>query len=277
MVGVRIDNLAGGPVWGTSSRRGGRTIGLIDGPASVDIAIPSLPLLEGVYDLTVALTDHTEVHPYDHLGSADSLRGPPVQVVRHRRRQHPRRVDDHRRTGRRPDRFADAVHAGRERATTDRRRSRSSSSPTARVPSSSTPWTPSSGPYADPPRGDRRRRPAGRRSPQDSRVASRRSPDITLIEVDENLGFSGGNNLGAHHATGELLCFLNPDVVVGPGWLEPLVASLDDPTVGIAAPVLVNVDGSLQEAGQLDVRRWVHAAVGGPEVCQVTGVERLQS
>ena len=32
VVGVRIDSLVGGPVWGTSSRRGGRTIGLIDGP-----------------------------------------------------------------------------------------------------------------------------------------------------------------------------------------------------------------------------------------------------
>ncbi len=40
-------------VWETSTRRNGRTIGLIDGPASVKIAIPSLPLLEGVYDLTV--------------------------------------------------------------------------------------------------------------------------------------------------------------------------------------------------------------------------------
>ena len=66
VVGVRIDSLAGGPVWGTSTRRSGRTIGLIDGPARVDVSIPSLPLLEGVYDLTVALTDHTEVHPYDH-------------------------------------------------------------------------------------------------------------------------------------------------------------------------------------------------------------------
>ena len=27
---------------------------------------PHLPLLEGVYDLTVALSDHTEMHPYDH-------------------------------------------------------------------------------------------------------------------------------------------------------------------------------------------------------------------
>ena len=54
------------PVWGTNTRRSGRTIGLLDGPARVDIAIASLPLLEGVYDLTVALTDHTEMHPYDH-------------------------------------------------------------------------------------------------------------------------------------------------------------------------------------------------------------------
>jgi ABC-2 type transport system ATP-binding protein len=66
VVGVRIDSLAGVEVWSTSTRRNGRTIGLIDGPASVDIAIASLPLLEGVYDLTVSLTDHTEVHPYDH-------------------------------------------------------------------------------------------------------------------------------------------------------------------------------------------------------------------
>jgi ABC-type polysaccharide/polyol phosphate transport system ATPase subunit len=66
VVGVRVDTLAGSPVWGTTTRRGGRTIGLIDGPASVDVAIPSLPLLEGVYDLTVSLTDHTEIHPYDH-------------------------------------------------------------------------------------------------------------------------------------------------------------------------------------------------------------------
>jgi len=66
VVGVRIDSLAGNPVWGTTTRRSGRTIGRLDGPARVDLHIPQLPLLEGVYDLTVGLTDHTEVHPYDH-------------------------------------------------------------------------------------------------------------------------------------------------------------------------------------------------------------------
>jgi len=65
VVVVRIDSLSGSTVWETSTRRNGRTIGLIDGPASVKIAIASLPLLEGVYDLTVGVMDSTEVHPYD--------------------------------------------------------------------------------------------------------------------------------------------------------------------------------------------------------------------
>ncbi|MSX15891.1 MAG: hypothetical protein F2805_06185, partial [Actinobacteria bacterium] len=66
VVTVRIDTLAGHPVWGSSTRRNGKSMGLVEGPASVEVAIPSLPLLEGVYDLTVAVTDHTEMSPYDH-------------------------------------------------------------------------------------------------------------------------------------------------------------------------------------------------------------------
>ena len=66
VVTVRIDTLSGHPVWGSSTRRNGKAMGLLDGPASVDVTIPEVPLLEGVYDLTVAVTDHTEMHPYDH-------------------------------------------------------------------------------------------------------------------------------------------------------------------------------------------------------------------
>ena len=89
---------------------------------------------------------------------------------------------------------------------------------------------------------------------------------ITLIEAPDNLGFSGGNNCGARAARGDLLCLLNPDVVVESGWLQPLLEALHDPKVGIAAPVLVNIDGSLQEAGQLLFDDGCTAAVGGPEV-----------
>ena len=84
VVVVRIDSLTGGSsVWETSTRRNGRTIGLIDGPASVKIAIPSLPLLEGVYDLTVGLMDSTEVHPYDFWERRVRFEVSAVQVVRH--------------------------------------------------------------------------------------------------------------------------------------------------------------------------------------------------
>jgi len=66
VVTLRIDTLAGHPVWGSSTRRNGISLGMLDGPASVSVRMDSLPLLEGVYDVTVGLTDHTEMHPYDH-------------------------------------------------------------------------------------------------------------------------------------------------------------------------------------------------------------------
>ena len=75
--------------------------------------------------------------------------------------------------------------------------------------------------------------------------------DLRLIEAEHNLGFAGANNLGVAHCTGALVCFMNPDVVVGSGWLTPLVAALDAPDVVVAAPVLLNPDGSHQEAGQV--------------------------
>ena len=73
---------------------------------------------------------------------------------------------------------------------------------------------------------------------------------VRLVVTDRNYGFGGGNTVGVAHAKAPHVVLLNPDAVVRPGWLEPLVAALDDPAVGIAAPVLLNPDGSFQEAGQ---------------------------
>jgi len=66
IVGVRIDTLQGHPLWATSTRRRRHTIDQVTGPATVDVSIPSLALLEGQYSLTVAVTDHSEAHEYDH-------------------------------------------------------------------------------------------------------------------------------------------------------------------------------------------------------------------
>lgn len=66
VVFARIETLTGHPVWGSSTRRNNLAMGMLDGSASVDIAFPSFPLLEGVYDLSISLNDHTETHFYDH-------------------------------------------------------------------------------------------------------------------------------------------------------------------------------------------------------------------
>ncbi|SDN27495.1 glycosyltransferase [Allokutzneria albata] len=75
---------------------------------------------------------------------------------------------------------------------------------------------------------------------------------VTVHQMSENLGFGAGCNLGVQHARTELVCFLNADVEVRDGWLEPLLSFLDDrPEVGAVAPVMLNPDGSVQESGSL--------------------------
>jgi len=73
---------------------------------------------------------------------------------------------------------------------------------------------------------------------------------ILVVRPDHNLGFGGGNELGALYARGELLCFVNPDLITTPGWFDALHAVIDAEPDCIAAPRLVNADGTLQEAGQ---------------------------
>jgi len=67
-----------------------------------------------------------------------------------------------------------------------------------------------------------------------------------------NLGFAAGNDLAVAHARGRFVCLLNPDTIVPPDWLAPLLAPFEeDPTVGATVPVLVWPDGTLQEAGSV--------------------------
>ena len=66
VIGIRITDIHGHPVWGSSTRRRGFDIEQINGPATISYSIPHLPLLEGTYELTVALVDRAEVHVYDH-------------------------------------------------------------------------------------------------------------------------------------------------------------------------------------------------------------------
>jgi len=50
----------------------------------------------------------------------------------------------------------------------------------------------------------------------------------TVVRLGDNLGFAAANNLALAQAQGEMFALVNDDVLVEPGWLERLVAVLDE-------------------------------------------------
>jgi len=89
---------------------------------------------------------------------------------------------------------------------------------------------------------------------------------VHIVEPGRNLGFGGGCDAGIARARAEVIALVNPDLEVTEGWLEPLVAALDDPRVAIAAPPLLNPDGTVQEAGQVIFSDGGTEPIGGPRL-----------
>lgn len=80
------------------------------------------------------------------------------------------------------------------------------------------------------------------------RLAS--SGQIKLVKYDAPFNFSAQCNLGAAAGSGEVLLFLNDDVVpVNREWLHELVAPLVDSGIGIVGPLLLYPNESIQHAG----------------------------
>ena len=52
-------------------------------------------------------------------------------------------------------------------------------------------------------------------------------PEINLIQLSENKGFSIGNNVGIRHARGDFIALLNNDVVLDREWMVNMVAALE--------------------------------------------------
>jgi len=72
---------------------------------------------------------------------------------------------------------------------------------------------------------------------------------ISLFRNDSNLGYAVTVNRGIENSRGDYLFLLNQDTVVRPGTIDILVGKCQaDRSIGIAAPRLLNPDGSLQKS-----------------------------
>ena len=68
----------------------------------------------------------------------------------------------------------------------------------------------------------------------------REFPEVRVVKNEINWGFGYANNLGAKHATGDYLVFLNPDTTVREDWLGELVEALQNsPATGLATPKIL--------------------------------------
>jgi GT2 family glycosyltransferase/glycosyltransferase involved in cell wall biosynthesis len=93
-------------------------------------------------------------------------------------------------------------------------------------------------------------------------------PHMKVINNRANRGFAAFNNQGLRLATRPYVLFLNDDVELTPGWLEPLIEMLDmHPKVGAVGSRLLYPDGRIQHDGKMFLRKDLlpqHVNIGGP-------------
>lgn len=84
--------------------------------------------------------------------------------------------------------------------------------------------------------------------------------NVRIINNEENLGFLRSVNVAIQQAKGQFVYLLNNDTVVRKGFLDELLFVFDNfENVGAVGSMLLNADGSLQEAGSVfmkDCRIW---------------------
>lgn len=62
-------------------------------------------------------------------------------------------------------------------------------------------------------------------------------PRVRVIETGGNWGFAQGYNVALQQVEADYYVLLNQDVAVTPGWIEPVIAQMEqDPTIGAAQP-----------------------------------------
>lgn len=76
-----------------------------------------------------------------------------------------------------------------------------------------------------------------------------RTDSVKVLQLEENRGYSEANNIGAKAAAGELLIFLNNDMLALPGSFAPYLEELRKEDVGMVGCRLLYANDTIQHAG----------------------------
>jgi GT2 family glycosyltransferase len=129
-------------------------------------------------------------------------------------------------------------------------------------------------------------------------VLAREYPEVRVLALQNNAGYSGGCNAGMGVARGDILVFLNNDIEADAQWLEELVVALDrHAEAGSAASRIMLYDrrDTLNSAGDLyrrnglpdsrgvwqlygppyDEERWVFGGCGGAVALRRSTIEAI--
>ncbi len=97
-------------------------------------------------------------------------------------------------------------------------------------------------------------------------ATAERDDSVRLLRSPTNRGYAGAVNVALAEARGAYVAVLNMDVIVSPGWLDPLIAFLEaTPDAGAVCPLIVleSDPGRINAAGQnvhvtgLGFNRWL--------------------
>jgi N-acetylglucosaminyl-diphospho-decaprenol L-rhamnosyltransferase len=96
-------------------------------------------------------------------------------------------------------------------------------------------------------------------------------PEVTLVELPENLGFGRAVNAGVQAGGGAAIVLVNNDVLVAPGFVDAIVAPLASPRVGMVAGLTTIPETDLVDGFGIELDRALaaynrarHAPVGTP-------------
>ena len=94
-------------------------------------------------------------------------------------------------------------------------------------------------------------------------LLAREFPQVRTIALGANYGYTGGYNRALAQIDAEYYVLLNSDILVAPGWLEPLVAWMDShPQCGVCGPKLHALE-AVTGGGYRKTDRFEYAGAAG--------------